>query len=376
MTGPPSGPRIDVEPLDADTMSPSLADPVPNRDTPAVPGAGGAVVHQDATPHPNDRAGHPGTGRRVLAAASAGGHFKQLVALVDRIPDVDEVTWLTHRRGMSEDLLDATGHGDDRVVLADYAAPRDLPNLARNARTARRVLRTREFDLAISTGAGIAVAVLPMARAHGVPAVFVESATRVDGPSLSGRILRWAPGVELCTQHPGYPDPWRQVGSVHDRFVPGPPRPPRLERVVVTTGTIRPYGFRRLVERLVTVLPAGTDVLWQTGATDLAGLDVDGRERVPAPELEEAMRAADVVVAHAGTGTALTAFELGIAPVLVPRRHDHGEHVDDHQVPTARTLADRGLATYLEADQVTHDQLLAASTRTVGIQASPPPLDL
>lgn len=314
--------------------------------------------------------------RDVLAIASAGGHFKQLVALVDRIPDLGRVTWLTHDNGMSRDLLDAVGRADDRLVLTNYAAPRDLTNLARNARAGRRVLREGRFDLAISTGAGIAVAVLPLARTAGIRTVFVESATRADGPSLSGRMLRWSPGIEVLSQHPGYGPPWRMVGSVHDRFRPGPPRPAQVRRVVVTTGTIRPYGFRRLLDRLVAVLPADAEVLWQTGETDVSGLGIDARHRVPAADLEAAMQAADVVVAHAGTGTAVTAFELGVAPVLVPRRHRHGEHVDDHQVVTAVDLSGRGLATHLEVEDLNMETLLEASTRSVAIVDDPPHLDL
>ncbi len=317
-----------------------------------------------------------GEGRRVLACASAGGHFKQLVALIDRLPDIGPVTWFTHDGGMSEALLQSTGHGHDELVLAHYASPRDLTNLARNARTAAALLRRADFDLAISTGAGVAVATLPLARARGVRAVFVESATRAQGPSLSGRILRRIPGIELCTQHAGYPRPWRHIGSVHDRFQAGPPRPPRLERVVVTVGTIRPYGFRRLLERLVDVLPDDTEVLWQTGATDVSGLGIRARERVPAPELEQAIREADVVVAHAGTGTAVTSFELGVAPVLVPRRAEHGEHVDDHQVPTAVDLQARGLATHLEVDEITQATLTEASSRSVVVIDDPPAIDL
>lgn len=317
----------------------------------------------ESTPQPS--------GRRLLACSSAGGHFAQLVMVVDRIPDISSVVWLTHDETHAAQVLDAAGHGSDLLIPADYAAPRDLKNLARNARTARGVLRSHDFDLAISTGAGIAVATLPMARARGVRSAYIESATRTDGPSLSGRLLRRAPGVELWTQNPGYPDPWRLVGSVHDRFRPGPSRRPQLARVVVTTGTIRPYGFRRLIERLIAILPLDADVLWQTGETEVGDLGIDGRGRVPAGELQEAMREADVVVAHAGTGTAVTAFELGMAPVLVPRRRAHGEHVDDHQVPTAQNLAARGLATHLEVEELTFERLLHASTRTVATQSAP-----
>lgn len=315
----------------------------------------------------------------MLACSSAGGHFTQLVGLVDRIPDVADVTWVTYDAGLAEDLLAAAGRSGDRVVHAPYAAPRDVVNMARDGRVVRRVLRESDHDLAISTGAGIAVAALPLARLAGVRSCFVESATRADGPSLSGRILQRLPGIELYTQNPGpgYGPRWGHVGSVHDEFAPGPQRATgALQRVVVTLGTIRPYGFRRLLQRLLAVLPTDAEVLWQTGATDVTGLDLDARPHVPAPELEAAMAAADVVVAHAGTGTALTAFGLGQCPVLVPRRQVHGEHVDDHQVVTARMLADRQLAHYVEADELAASHLLDAAARTVVRRDDPVPVRL
>ena len=315
--------------------------------------------------------------RRVLACSSPGGHFKQLVSLVPRVPDVGEVVWLTSDLGLSRDLLEAAGRGDDELIDVPYAAPRDLPNLARDARVAGRLLGSRRFDVAISTGAGIAVAVLPMARARGIRACFIESATRADGPSLSGRILERVPGIALFTQNAGYGSRWRDAGSVHDGFARGPDRTgPRVARVVVTVGTIRPYGFDRLVQRLVRILPDDAEVLWQTGATDVSRYRIDGRVGVPGPELERAIAEADVVIAHAGTGTALTAFEVGCCPILVPRRAAHGEHVDDHQVTTASSLAARGLALHVEADELGFEHLVEAARRSVVRNREAPALRL
>lgn len=316
--------------------------------------------------------------RRVLACSSAGGHFKQLVSLVVRIPDVAEVTWLTYDHRSTRDLLTAVGRAGDRVVHAPYAAPRDVLNLWRDSQVAYNVLRSGRYDLAVSTGAGIAVSTLPMAAAMGVRSCYIESATRADGPSVSARILARTPGIELYTQNVGYGRRWRYAGSVHDGFERGPDRQEdvRLSRAVVVLGTIRPYGFRRLVQRLLEVLPTGTEVLWQTGCTDVSGLPLEGHEFVPGPELEHAMREADVIVAHAGTGTALTAFELGRCPVLVPRRASHGEHVDDHQLVTARALAERGLAVHAEVGELDQGVLERAAARTVRRRSEPPPLTL
>jgi UDP-N-acetylglucosamine transferase subunit ALG13 len=85
------------------------------------------------------------------------------------------------------------------------------------------------------------------------------------------------------------------------------------------------------------------------------------------------MRGADVVVAHAGVGTALAAFEVGKQPVLVPRRLAHGEHVDDHQIQIAGELGTRGLALSVEAGALTLDHLLSAASSRVATLAQDPP---
>jgi UDP-N-acetylglucosamine transferase subunit ALG13 len=107
----------------------------------------------------------------------------------------------------------------------------------------------------------------------------------------------------------------------------------------------------------------------------VGGLPVDAHRTIPAHELAAAMREADVVVAHAGVGAALDAFEAGRHPILVPRRLDRGEHVDDHQRQVAEALAARGLASVRDADELTEDDLLAAAGRAV-TEVPPPAVHL
>ena len=69
------------------------------------------------------------------------------------------------------------------------------------------------------------------------------------------------------------------------------------------------------------------------------------REAVPFLDfgaMLERVRAADVVVTHAGVGSILLARREGHTPVVVPRLHRLGEHVDDHQVDLTEALAEQG----------------------------------
>ena len=46
-----------------------------------------------------------------------------------------------------------------------------------------------------------------------------------------------------------------------------------------------------------------------------------------------------MIVSHAGTGTILTALEMGKPILVMPRRATLSEHRSDHQVETARFFA-------------------------------------
>jgi UDP-N-acetylglucosamine transferase subunit ALG13 len=63
---------------------------------------------------------------------------------------------------------------------------------------------------------------------------------------------------------------------------------------------------------------------------------------MPFEEMVECFRAADTVITHAGVGSILCARREGHTPLVVPRRHDLGEHVDEHQAELTRALAARG----------------------------------
>ncbi|MQA86955.1 MAG: glycosyl transferase family 28 [Streptosporangiales bacterium] len=315
----------------------------------------------------------------TLLVASTGGHLEQLWRLRGRlVPDLDGgAEWVTFDTDQARSLLDG-----ERAHFVRYVAPRDYRSLTANLPAVARILGGRRPVRLISTGAGIALPFFTLARALRVPCHYIESSARSEGPSFTGAVLSRVPGVRLYTQYPGWATGrWTYRGSVLDGFTSVErERPARAARVVVTLGTMRTYGFRRAVERLAHVLPEvvgpDADILWQVGASDVSGLPVSGRETVPARELRAAVRAADLVVTHAGIGSALMALEAGRRPVLLPRRVAHGEHVDDHQTLIAGELAGRGLAISREADEVSAEDLFAAMGGRVVPAANPEPFHL
>jgi UDP-N-acetylglucosamine--N-acetylmuramyl-(pentapeptide) pyrophosphoryl-undecaprenol N-acetylglucosamine transferase len=301
----------------------------------------------------------------TLLVASTGGHLKELHYLHRRLSGVEgPFRWVTFDTPQSRSLLEG-----ENVDFVPFVGGRDPVNVARNLGTARRILSDPDLDTAVSTGSSVALPFFGLARARRLRCHYIECSARVDGPSVTGRLISRIPGVSLYAQYPSWSlGKWGYSGSVFDSFerddLPGT-HLPRLERVVVSIGTYRGYGFQRLIRRLLEILPSETEVLWQTGDTDISGFGITGHDTIPERDLTKAMREADVVVSHAGIGTALAAFEVGKSPLLVPRRLSHGEHIDDHQTQIASELDSRGLAVTVEADELRYEDLLAAVGRRV-----------
>lgn len=306
----------------------------------------------------------------TLLMASTGGHLEQLLRLRDRLqPTVGPVEWVTFDDPQSRSLL-----AGEVVHHVPYVAPRNFKAVLSNIPAAHRILSDGDYSRIVTTGSAIVLSFLPIARARRVPCHFIESSARAQGPSVTGSIVSRIPGMHLYTQYPSWAgDRWTCGGSLFDVYEPRTRRDghlSRAKRVVVTLGTMRTYGFRRAAEAVAALLPAvlapDAEVLWQTGVTDVTGLGIDGLESVTAAEMRTAVNEADLVIAHAGVGSALTALDLGKMPVLLPRlKTRYNEMVDDHQLMIAAELDSRGVAVSRDPNELTVDDLIWAMNHSV-----------
>lgn len=120
---------------------------------------------------------------RVLLVCSPGGHLQQMLAL--------EPAWRGHQRAWvtlpGADVSSLLA--EESVVLGRGPTNRSAINAVRNAWLAWRTLRARRPDAILSTGAGLAVPFFLVGRLLGIRLVYVESVTRTESLSLSGRIV-------------------------------------------------------------------------------------------------------------------------------------------------------------------------------------------
>jgi UDP-N-acetylglucosamine transferase subunit ALG13 len=117
-------------------------------------------------------------------------------------------------------------------------------------------------------------------------------------------------------------------------------------RILVTLG-FESFSF----DRLVRVIDNGMrdhliagEILIQTGHSVYPVRFCESKRFLRFEEIMSCFKKAEIIVGHAGVGTALLCLSLGKIPILFPRRAKYREHVDDHQIRFAQKMEKLGAA--------------------------------
>ena len=302
---------------------------------------------------------------RHLLVASTGGHLAQLNIWAERIGSAPDSIWVTFDSPQSRSTLE-----ERRALYVPYINPRDKGAACRAfARIMREIdWRREDFTAAVSTGSAVGVAGLAAARLHKVPSFFFESVSRVFGPSMSGKLVGLDPWIQKSCQYEHWAGgKWKYRGSLLDSFETIPKVAVERPRIFVTLGTIRPYRFDSLVDAVLATGMADDRTVWQLGTTTRTDLPGQSFEQVSSDDFDRYAKSADVVITHAGVGTLLHLFEMGIYPVAVPRRLSRDEMVDDHQIQIAQLLEGRGITAVREVGDLDAQTIISSSANAIRI---------
>jgi UDP-N-acetylglucosamine transferase subunit ALG13 len=109
--------------------------------------------------------------------------------------------------------------------------------------------------------------------------------------------------------------------------------------VIFATVGAHQDGFPRMLRALES-LPPELDLVVQYGNGRPPGNARVAQAFMPFDLMAQNFSAAERVVTHAGVGSILLAIRHGHRPIVIPRLHRNGEHVDDHQVELAQRMAE------------------------------------
>lgn len=145
--------------------------------------------------------------------------------------------------------------------------------------------------------------------------------------------------------------------------------------IFVTVGTQLP--FDRLI-RAVDAWAGRTgrrDIFAQIGPSKLRPQHIEYRPFISPAEFARHFASAELVIAHAGMGSILSAMSQGKPILVMPRRASLNEHRNDHQLATARRYKEMGRILVAMDEHELDEQLsrlesVPAASR-IGLYASP-----
>lgn len=114
--------------------------------------------------------------------------------------------------------------------------------------------------------------------------------------------------------------------------------------ILVLLGT-QNNSFHRLLEEMEKNIKDGTikeKVVVQAGYTKYETENMEIFDLIPKEELEKFQTEADLIITHGGVGSIITSIRKGKKVIAVPRKHQYGEHVNNHQIEIVQNFNEQG----------------------------------
>ncbi|MCT3385391.1 glycosyltransferase [Lactobacillus johnsonii] len=113
--------------------------------------------------------------------------------------------------------------------------------------------------------------------------------------------------------------------------------------IFVTVGT-HEQPFNRLVKKVDDLVAQGNikeKVVIQTGFSTYNATHCEAHKMMSFDEMQQALKDARIVITHGGPSSFIEALQFGKVPIVVPRREEYNEHVNDHQVDFTKLIEKR-----------------------------------
>ena len=103
--------------------------------------------------------------------------------------------------------------------------------------------------------------------------------------------------------------------------------------ILVMLGT-QNNSFHRLLEELDKLIKKEIiqeEVIVQAGHTKYKSKNMEIFDLIPKEEIKKFQQEATYIITHGGAGSIISSIKCGKKVIAVPRKHEYGEHVNNHQ---------------------------------------------
>ena len=114
--------------------------------------------------------------------------------------------------------------------------------------------------------------------------------------------------------------------------------------ILVLLGT-QNNSFYRLLKEIEKNIEDGTikeEVIVQAGYTKYESDKMKIIDLMSKEQLNKFQDEADLIITHGGVGSIISSIEKGKKVIAVPRMHEYGEHVNNHQKEIVKDFNDKG----------------------------------
>lgn len=113
--------------------------------------------------------------------------------------------------------------------------------------------------------------------------------------------------------------------------------------IFVTVGT-HEQPFNRLIEYIDRSVEKGDiteEVMVQTGYSTYEPRYCKWKKFLSYKDMQRNIEQARIVITHGGPSSFIAPLQIGKIPIIVPRKHELNEHVNDHQVDFCKAVKER-----------------------------------
>lgn len=132
--------------------------------------------------------------------------------------------------------------------------------------------------------------------------------------------------------------------------------------ILVALGTQK-FQMNRLIEAVDKIAPElGEEIFVQMGNSTYKPKNCQYADFVDAEKFRKMISECSVLITHSGVGSIMTGINAKRPVIVVPRRKEFHEHVDDHQVQIAEAFSEKKCVLYCEKLEKLKDYIELAKT--------------
>ena len=114
--------------------------------------------------------------------------------------------------------------------------------------------------------------------------------------------------------------------------------------IFVTLGTQK-FQFDRILKELDKLIDENKlkkeDIMVQNVCQGYQPKNFKTFRLKPQEEIDKITNDAEIIITHSGTGSIINSLKMGKRIIIVPRRKEFGEHVDNHQLELAEVFHEK-----------------------------------